>query len=81
VVQRGQDVLHPEARAGQFEVEQPGHLAGVRVGQQVRRRDVAVDDLGRQAVGVRPPPPGALRRRGERLDLLGADPGRAQLVE
>jgi hypothetical protein len=58
VTQRGQDVLYPEAGTGELEVEQPGHQARARVGQHVRRREVAVDDLGRQAVGAGPPPSG-----------------------
>ena len=80
VVQRGQDVLHPEAGTGELEVEQPGHLARVRVGQHVARREVAVDDLGGQAVGAGPPPPGAASRRIEQPRLLGAHPGGAQLA-
>ena len=69
-----------KAGAGELEVEQPGHLACVRVGQHVARREVAVDDLGGQALGAGPPPPGAAGRRIEQLRLLGAHPGGAQLA-
>ena len=39
-----------------------------------------MDDLGGQAVGAGPPPPGAASRRIEQPRLLGAHPGGAQLA-
>jgi hypothetical protein len=80
VVQRGHHVLHPEAGPGQLEVEQPGHRARAGVGQQVRGGEVAVNDLGGEAVGARPPPPRAAGRAGDQAGLLGGQPGRAKLA-
>ena len=77
--QRSHDVLHPEADACQLEVDQPDHLARMRVGQQVGRREVPVDDLDRQPIGAWPPLPRATGRRGDRPGLLGVHPGLAQL--